>query len=137
MVLLRRMKEGTSAVLLQSGLHEKWWADSMECYWRNVQDLLADGTELLKQIWTCCKKIGLMIVGMWTRFTKFTAMKKKPPKGYLWSGERQTQIQATTRPDNLWPEVWSHLGEAARKKEMQEWANEKPKLDNARKQRGI
>ena len=25
-------KEGTSAVLLQSGLDEKWWADSMECY---------------------------------------------------------------------------------------------------------
>ena len=25
------MKEGTSAVLLQSGLDEKWWAESMEC----------------------------------------------------------------------------------------------------------
>ena len=34
-----------SAVLLQSGLDEKWLADSMECYCslRNVQDLLADG----------------------------------------------------------------------------------------------
>ena len=42
---VRRMKEGTSAVLLQSGLDEKWWADSRECYCylRNVQDLLADG----------------------------------------------------------------------------------------------
>ena len=28
----RRVKEGTSAVLLQSGLNESWWADSMECY---------------------------------------------------------------------------------------------------------
>ena len=28
----RRVKEGTSAVLLQSGLNENWWADSMECY---------------------------------------------------------------------------------------------------------
>ena len=27
-----RVKEGTSAVLLQSGLDESWWADSMECY---------------------------------------------------------------------------------------------------------
>ena len=26
---VRRVKEGTSAVLLQSGLDEKWWADSM------------------------------------------------------------------------------------------------------------
>ena len=41
----RRGKEGTSAVLLQSSLDEKWWADSMECYayLRNIQDLLYDG----------------------------------------------------------------------------------------------
>ena len=43
--VVRRVKEGTSAVLLQSGLDEKWWADSMECfsYLRNIQDLLSDG----------------------------------------------------------------------------------------------
>ena len=42
---MRRVKEGTSAVLLQSGLNESWWADSMECYTylRNVSDLLSDG----------------------------------------------------------------------------------------------
>ena len=42
---VRRVKEGTSAVLLQSGLNENGWADSMECYTylRNVTDLLSDG----------------------------------------------------------------------------------------------
>ena len=42
---VRRVKEGASAVLLQSGLDENWWADSMECYTylRNVTDLLSDG----------------------------------------------------------------------------------------------
>ena len=42
---VRRVKEGTSAVLLQSYLDAKWWADSMECctYLRNIQDLLSDG----------------------------------------------------------------------------------------------
>ena len=42
---VRRMKEGTSAVLLQSGLGNGWWADSVECYCylRNIQDLLSDG----------------------------------------------------------------------------------------------
>ena len=42
---VRRMKEVTFVVLLQSGLDEKWWADSMECftYLRNIQDLLSDG----------------------------------------------------------------------------------------------
>ena len=42
---MRRVKEVTSALLLQSGLDEKWLADSMECYCylRNIQDLLSDG----------------------------------------------------------------------------------------------
>ena len=42
---VRRIKEGTSTVLLQSGQNEKWWADSMECCCnlRNIQDLLSDG----------------------------------------------------------------------------------------------
>ena len=42
---VRRVTEGTSAVLLQSGLDEKWWSESMEfyCCLRNVLDLLADG----------------------------------------------------------------------------------------------
>ena len=30
--VVRRVKEGTSAVLSQSGLGDEWWADSMECY---------------------------------------------------------------------------------------------------------
>ena len=44
---MRRVKEGTSAVLLQSGLNESWWADSMECYTylRNVTGLLSDGKQ--------------------------------------------------------------------------------------------
>ena len=47
----RRVKEGTSAVLLRLGLDEKWSADSMECccYLRNVQDLLADGETLYER----------------------------------------------------------------------------------------
>ena len=42
---MRRVEEGTSALLLQSGLDNEWWADSMECccYLRNILDLLSDG----------------------------------------------------------------------------------------------
>ena len=41
----RQVKEGTSAVLLQSGLDEKWWSDSTKCscFLQNVQNLLTDG----------------------------------------------------------------------------------------------
>ena len=42
---MHRVKQGTSAVLLQSGLNESWCADSMECYTylRNVTNLFSDG----------------------------------------------------------------------------------------------
>ena len=43
----------------------------------------------------------------------------------------------TTRPDPVWPEVWTKIGKAAQNLEKQGWAKEKPKLDNARKLRGI
>ena len=48
----RRVKEGTSAVLLQSGLNESGWADSMECYTylRNVTDLLSDGKTRMRGV---------------------------------------------------------------------------------------
>ena len=41
---VRRVKEGTSAIFLQSGLGEKWWIDPKECYCclRNIKDLSSD-----------------------------------------------------------------------------------------------
>ena len=48
---VRRVKEGTSAVLLQSGLNESWWADSMECYtYLHVTDLLSDWKTPMKDV---------------------------------------------------------------------------------------
>ena len=73
----------------------------------------------------------------WTGFTQFTLLDEKPPDGYMWSGERLTKRQATSRPDHLWPELWTKLGRNAKLKEKQKWSIEKPKLDNARKLRGI
>ena len=69
--------------------------------------------------------------------TKFTLLKEKPPKGYMWSGWRLTKIQTTTRPDYVGAEVWTKIGKAAQNREKQERAKEKSKLDNARKLRGI
>ena len=63
--------------------------------------------------------------------------KKKPPDGYMWSGERLTRQQLTSRPDHLWPELGDKMGKNAKLKEKQKWSNEKLHLDNARKLRGI
>ena len=55
----------------------------------------------------------------------------------MWSSRRLTKIHTSTRPDCVWPGVWSKIGKAAQNLEKQEWAKEKPKIDNARKLRGI
>ena len=73
----------------------------------------------------------------WTGFTEFTRLAEKPPDGYMWSWRRLTERQVTSRPDHLWPELWTKLGRNAKLKEKQKWSNEKPKLDNARRLRGM
>ena len=45
--------------------------------------------------------------------------------------------QLTSRPDHLWPELWTKLGRKAKLKEKHKWSDEEPKLDNARRLRGI
>ena len=67
----------------------------------------------------------------WTVFTQFTLLIEKPPEGHMWSGWRLSKRQATSRPDHSWPELWREMSE------KHEWAIEKPKLDNARRLRGI
>ena len=50
-----------------------------------------------------------------TGFTRFILLEEKPPDGYMWSGEgRLTRKQLTSRPDHLWPELWTKLGRNAK-----------------------
>ena len=51
--------------------------------------------------------------------------------------ERLTKIQTTSHPDHMWPVARIRIGKAAQRREKQEWAIEKPKLEHTRKLRGI
>ena len=51
--------------------------------------------------------------------------------------ERLTKRQLTSSPDHLWPELWRGMSKNAMLREKYKWAIEKPKLDNARRFRGI
>ena len=74
----------------------------------------------------------------WTGFTQFILLEEKPPDGYMWSrGETDKKAGNTSRPDHLRPELWIKLGRNAKLRERQKWSLEKPKLDDARKLRGI
>ena len=70
---VRRVKEGTSAVLLQSGLYEKGWADSMECstYLRNIQDLLSDGKHHTRDVLANHSKVRSIRLVHWLSITSF------------------------------------------------------------------
>ena len=51
--------------------------------------------------------------------------KKKAPDGFMWSGERLTRKQLTSRPDHLWPELWKSMGKDDTLKEKRKWSEEK------------
>ena len=63
-------------------------------------------------------------------------LNERPLDGYTWSGEGLTRKQTTSRPDDVWPDMWKHMSDAA-KKTKQIWAIEEPKLDNAKQSRII
>ena len=101
----------------------------------------------LTRIWTSCKRNVSMTIGMSMR-TKACQIrgkvsrsslywKKNLPRDISGPGGGLTKVQTTTRPDHVWPEVSTKIGKAAQNREKQERKNEKPKLDNARRLRGI
>ena len=73
----------------------------------------------------------------WTGFTRFIELHARPPDGYTWSVGRLTRKQTTSRPDNVWPDMSKHVSDASKRKEKQQWAIGKPKLDNAKRLRCI
>ena len=87
--------------------------------------------ELHIQIWMSNKRNASMIIGMSIQVSlKLLYWKKNLPDGYMWSGERLTRKQQTSR-------ARSFMARTAILKEKQKWSHEKPQLDNARKLRGI
>ena len=72
----------------------------------------------------------------WTVFTKFTRVKETPPKGYMWSGGGLTKIQTTTRPDHIWPEVWTRIGQTAQRKIKSRGSTRKAKTRECQKFEG-
>ena len=51
----------------------------------------------------------------------------------MWSGERLTRKQLTSRPDYLWPALWEKMGKNAKLKERQKWSHEQLQFDNVLK----
>ena len=71
------------------------------------------------------------------RIHKIHSIERKTSRRMYVVWGRLTRKQTTSRPDNVWPDMWKHVSDAAKSKAKQKWAIEKPKLDHARSLRGI
>ena len=52
----------------------------------------------------------------WIGKTIFEILHFPPKKNHYWVAGRETKIQETTRPGNVWPEVWDLMGDKKKKK---------------------
>ena len=50
----------------------------------------------------------------WTGFTRFILLIERPDN--TWSGWRPTRKQPTSRPDNVWLDMWKHVSDASKQK---------------------
>ena len=113
-------------------VHSSWWGPVSRTTHTNL-DVMQESR--IDDYWNIDGSRDLS--DYWTGFTQFTLLEEKSPDGYMWSGWRLTWRQVTSRPDHLWPELWTKLGRNAELREKQKWSIEKSKLGNARRSRGI
>ena len=112
---------------------------STEIHWRiqTHTNLDVKQERRIDDCWNIDGSRDLSDLFLWTDSTQFTLLEEKPRDGYVWSGWRLTRKQLTSKPDNLWSEIWKTMGKKSKLKEKQKWSNEKLHVENAQKLRGI
>ena len=73
-----------------------------------------------------------MLSGQFTGFTQFTPVNCAPPRGHTSRG-RLTKIQATSRPENIWPEIWSGTSKKSQQKDKTALGRRKAKAQQCTK----
>ena len=80
-------------------------------------------TKLEKHIEDYWKDGDRELSDAWTGFTRFILLRKEwPSEGNTWCGWRLTSKQSTSRPDDIWPDMWKHMSDAAKKNAKPRWA---------------
>ena len=74
----------------------------------------------------------------WTGFTQFTLLEEKLPDGYMWSGEETDKTAVNIQARSFMARALDEIGKKCPAEGVaKKWSHEKPKLDNARRLRGI
>ena len=63
----------------------------------------------------------------WTGFTRFILLNERPPDGFSCCGSQLTRKQTTSRPDDVWQDMWKQMSDASKRKAKQKWAIERTK----------
>ena len=120
---VRRVKENTSSVLVQSGLQESWRCEATECYCylQNLHDLLADGRHF-RNVGSIHHLVSRSLeenlsniimrppVRQHNPFWKIHWIRlERGPEGHLWVQGRLTKKHSTARPGNIGPEKWPNM----------------------------
>ena len=81
------------------------------------------------RIWRSHKKREFMFMEMSIRteiyqshgldFTRFMSLNGTPLKGYNQPNDRLKRIQATSRPDHIWPDALTRIGKAAQRRKQE------------------
>ena len=73
----------------------------------------------------------------WTGRTTFELLRPPPPAGYSYVEGRLTKTQETTRPGNVWPEVWRTMSQKQKQKARSSRAEVNKRREEGRNARGI
>ena len=104
---------------------------------RNTKTNLENADEMdLNDVWDGSSASCRQLSDYWTGETRFDKLFKAPP-GYEVVEGRVIKLRPTARPPNVWPEVWGSMSRLQRQKAVERWASIAPKIEAARKRRGI
>ena len=105
---------------------------------RETRTNLDEASEMkIIDVWDGSPDDEVDLSGKWTGETLFKKFLGPPPPGKVWSDGKLVRKQKTSRPDNIWPEVWAGMGDKAKSEAIRRWPAMKKKIDDARTKRGL
>ena len=104
---------------------------------RHTQTNLDDLSDFsIRDLWTTAEE-HISLNDSWIGSTTFHLRKPEPPKGHKWVAGRLTKVQQTTRPDNIWPEIWTTMSKRQQGIAIRDWGIESKLREEARRTRDL
>ena len=97
-------------------------------------DLEGKTLNRIEDFWVTAEK---ELPDSWTGKTIFELLRPLPPVGYSYIEGRLTKTQETTRPRNIWPEMWRSMSKKMKQQAISAWEVENKRREQAREIWGV